>query len=247
VDTLTPALYDATVRHVRKRDLDYRFSHPIYLWLVDLDELPGLPFWLRPFAGFRSRDHIGDKDRTIRQNIDAFLAGHGVDLQGGRVLMLAHARVLGYVFNPITVYWCHRPGGADGGAGELACVVAEVHNTYGGRHAYLLFPDEHGRAGTAKEFYVSPFLTVDGDYTMQLREPGERLAVSVTLHQDGAPALVATLAGTRRPASTTEVLRTVARRPFVTQRTSALIRRHGIALWLRRLPVVPRAQEKVTR
>ena len=245
MDTLTPALYDGTVRHARRRDLDYTFSHPIYLWLVDLDAMPRLPFWLRPFARFRASDHVGDPDRTIRQNIDAFLAGHGVDLQGGRVLMLAHARVLGYVFNPISVYWCHRPDG------ELACVVAEVHNTYGGRHAYLLFPDEDGRATTAKEFYVSPFLTVDGDYAMHLREPDERLAVSVTLHQEGAPALVATLAGTRRPASTSEVLRTVLRRPLITQRTSALIRRHGITLWLRRLPVVPRPrhplQEGVTR
>ncbi|MDQ4118522.1 MAG: DUF1365 domain-containing protein [Actinomycetota bacterium] len=240
-----PALYDAVVRHARKRDLDYAFSHPTYLWLVDLDDLPRLPFWLRPFARFRSSDHVGDPDRTIRQNVDAFLGERGVDLQGGRVLMLAHARVLGYVFNPISVFWCHRPDGA------LACVIAEVHNTYRGRHAYLLFPDEHGRATAAKDFYVSPFLTVDGDYAMHLREPGDRLAVSVTLHQGGAPALVATVAGTRRPATTSGVLCTVLRRPFVTHRTSALIRRHGIALWLRRLPVAPRTthhpQEGVTR
>ena len=229
-----PALYDAVVRHVRKRDIDYRFSHPIYLWLVDLDDMPRLPPWLRPFARFRSADHLGDPACSIRENVDAFLAGHGVDLRGGRVLMLAHARVLGYVFNPISVYWCHRSDG------ELACVIAEVHNTYRGRHAYLLFPDSRGRAGTAKQFYVSPFLAVDGDYAMHLPEPGDRLAVSVTLQQEGAPALVATLAGTRRSATTSEVLRTVLRRPFVTQRTSALIRRHGIALWLRRLPVVPR-------
>ncbi|TCK25385.1 DUF1365 domain-containing protein [Pseudonocardia endophytica] len=245
MDTLTPALYDGTVRHARKRDLDYAFSHRIYLWLVDLDDMPRLPFWLRPFARFRSSDHIGDPDRTIRQNVDAYLAEHGVDLQGGQVLMLAHARVLGYVFNPISVYWCHRPDG------ELACVIAEVHNTYGGRHAYLLQTDERGRASAEKEFYVSPFLTIEGDYSMSLREPGERLGISVTLHQDGAPALVATLSGTRRPATAAEVLRTVARRPLITQRTSALIRRHGITLWLKRLPVVPRpshhVKEGVTR
>jgi hypothetical protein len=205
VDAVTPAIYDSVVRHARKRDLDYRFSHAIYLWLVDLDHLPRLPFWLRPFARFRSSDHMGDPDRSIRENVDAFLALHDVDLEGGRVLMLAHARVLGYVFNPISVYWCHRPGG------ELACVITEVHNTYGGRHAYLLFPDSQGRAGTAKEFYVSPFLTVDGDYSMLLREPDERLAVSVTLHQEGAPALVATVAGRRRPATAAEVPSSAAR------------------------------------
>lgn len=243
--TLTPAIYDSTVRHVRRKDQDYRFSHPIYLWLVDLDAMPRLPVWLRPFAGFRSRDHLGDADRTIRENVDAYLALHGVDLRGGRVLMLAHARVLGHVFNPISVFWCHDRDGT------LACVIAEVHNTYGERHCYLLHPDADGRATAEKDFYVSPFMTVDGQYSMLLREPSDRLAVSITLRQNDKIALTATLVGCRRPATTAEVLRTVLRRPLVTQRTSALIRRHGIALWLRRLPVVPRPthrpQKGVTR
>ena len=229
-----PALYDAEVRHARRRDIRTAFAHPIYLWLVDLDELPRLPAPLRPFARFRAADHLGDPQRSIRENVDAYLAAHGIDLAGGQVLMLAHARVLGHVFNPISVFWCHRPDGT------LACVLAEVHNTYGERHCYLLHTDEEGRARTDKEFYVSPFLTVDGHYSMRLPVPAERLGVSITLHQDGRPALVATLAGTRRRATPREVLRTVLRRPLITQRTSALIRRHGIALWLRRLPVVRR-------
>jgi uncharacterized protein len=158
----------------------------------------------------------------------------GVDLAGGQVLMLANARVLGYVFNPLTVYWCHR---ADG---ELACVVAEVHNTYGERHCYLLRTDAGGRAETDKAFYVSPFLTVDGQYRMVLPVPDERLRISITLRQQDATALVATVVGTRRPATPAALLRMLLRRPLVTQRTSALIRRHGIALWLRRMPVIPR-------
>ena len=210
------------------------FRHRTYLWLVDLDALPQLPRWLRPFARFEARDHLGDPGRTIRQNLDAWLATRGVDLHGGRVLMLANARLLGHVFNPISVYWCHRPGG------ELECVVAEVHNTYGERHCYLLRTDSAGRAATPKDFYVSPFLTVDGEYRMVLREPDEKLSISVTLRQDGATALCATVVGTRRPATPITLTRMMVRHPFVTQRTSALIRRHGIALWLRRLPVVVR-------
>ncbi len=229
-----PALYDAEVRHVRRQAVDRTFSHGIYLWLVDLDELPRLPRWLRPFARFEARDHLGDPDSTIRRNLDAWLATQGVDLRGGRVLMLANARLLGYVFNPITVYWCHRPDG------ELECVVAEVHNTYGERHCYLLRTDEAGRAETPKDFYVSPFLSVDGHYRMLLRTPGERLAISVTLRQQGTTALTATVVGIRRAATPGALVRMILRRPLTTYRTSALIRRHGIALWLRRLPVVPR-------
>jgi uncharacterized protein len=231
-----PALYDATVTHIRKQAMDRRFGHGIYLWLVDLDALPELPRWLRPFARFEARDHLGDPQRTIRQNVDAWLALQGVDLRGGRVLMLANARLLGYVFNPITVYWCHRPDGS------LECVVAEVHNTYGERHCYLLRTDSAGRAETSKDFYVSPFLSVDGTYSMSLREPGGRLAIAVTLRQEGTTALTATVIGSRRPATPAALVRMLARRPLTTYRTSALIRRHGITLWLRRLPVIRRPQ-----
>lgn len=232
-----PALYDATVAHARTQILGNTFSHRIYLWLVDLDELPRLPRPLAPFARFESRDHRheGDApDGSIRDNLTDWLAGEGVHLHGGRILMLANARSLGHVFNPISLFWCHGPDG------DLECVVAEVHNTYRGRHRYLLRPDSDGEALTDKTFYVSPFLTVDGEYRMRVPVPGERLRVSVTLCQNGRPALTATLTGRRRPATPGELIRTLLRMPLVTYRTSALIRRHGIALWLRRLPVVPR-------
>lgn len=229
-----PALYDAEVRHVRRQRMDRAFTHRIYLWLVDLDALPELPRWLRPFARFEARDHLGDPARTIRENLDTWLGTQGVDLRGGQVLLLANARLLGHVFNPISVYWCHRPDGT------LECVVAEVHNTYGERHCYLLRTDGAGRAETPKDFYVSPFLSVDGQYRMVLREPGERLTVSVTLRQDGATALTASVVGARTAAGPAALVRMLARRPLMTQRTSALIRLHGITLWLRRLPVVPR-------
>ncbi|HKQ40932.1 MAG TPA: DUF1365 domain-containing protein [Pseudonocardia sp.] len=229
-----PALYDVEVRHVRHAALHRDFRHRVYLWLVDLEALPRLPRWLRPFAGFRAADHLGDPGGTLRGNLDRYLAGRGIDLRGGRVLMLANARVLGHVFNPLTVYWCHRPDGS------RACVVAEVHNTYGERHCYLLATDDAGRARAAKDFYVSPFLAVDGEYRMHLPVPDERLSLAITLRQNGSMALVATVAGERRSAAPGSLVRMVARRPLVTLRTSALIRRHGVALWLRRLPVIPR-------
>ena len=103
------------------------------------------------------------------------------------MLMLAHARVLGYVFNPLTVFWCHH---ADG---TLACVIAEVHNTYGQRHAYLVHTDARGRARTEKALYVSPYHPVDGWYQMSLPRPGPRLALSVTLHRPNGHRFVASV------------------------------------------------------
>ena len=223
------ALYDAEIRHVRQVHPRRTFTHRACLWLVDLDALPVLPWWLAPFARFRAADHLGDPNRTIRANLDDWLARNGIDLGGGRVLMLAHAAVAGYVFNPITLYWCHRPDGA------LGCVVAEVHNTYGERHCYLLDQET-----VHKRLYVSPFLAPEGEYLMRVPEPDERLAVSVVLRQHGATSLTATLRGVRRPATPVSIARLLLTGPLLPQRVSALIRAHGIVLWARRVPIAPR-------
>ncbi|MCK2240879.1 MULTISPECIES: DUF1365 domain-containing protein [unclassified Crossiella] len=228
------ALYEAEVTHVRRERVRRVLRHKVYLWLVDLDELPRLPWWLRPFARFEARDHLGSPERTIRANVAHFLARRGIDLRGGRVVMMANARLLGHVFNPISVFWCHRP---DGG---LECVLAEVHNTYGERHCYVLHPDEDGRVQVDKEFYVSPFLAMGGRYQMRISPPGERVAVTITLRQQDKPPFVASLRGRRRPVTPGVLASLLLRRPLLTYRVSALIRLHGIALWLRRVPVVRR-------
>ncbi|MEU5695615.1 DUF1365 domain-containing protein [Actinosynnema sp. NPDC020468] len=230
-------LYEVEIGHTRRERLDRSFSHRSYLWLVDLDDLPRLPLPLRPFARFEARDHVGSPDRTIRENLDAYLAGQGIDLRGGRVLMLANARLLGHVFNPLSLFWCHDP------EGNQVCVVAEVHNTYRQRHVYLLRPDEGGRARVDKEFYVSPFLEVSGHYVMRVPKPGAELSVTIALRQGGKTPFSATMKGRRIPATPRELARLLVRRPLATHRVSGLIRRHGIALWARRVPVVPRSGE----
>ncbi|WP_084614343.1 DUF1365 domain-containing protein [Nakamurella lactea] len=229
-----PWLYQAELGHVRTVPSRRAFSYRVYYWLVDLDELPRLPLWQRPLARFESRDHLGDPGRSIKENVTAFLAGNGIDLTGGRVLMLANARSFGHAFNPISVHWCYAE------TGELACILAEVHNTYRERHVYLLHPDPAGRVQQDKQFYVSPFLTVDGRYLMRFSPPGERLSITIALRQGGATVFTATLAGTRRPASTASLLRAVARRPAMTMLTSVWIRLQGVRLWAAGLPVVNR-------
>ncbi|MET8943344.1 DUF1365 domain-containing protein [Streptomyces sp. NPDC004542] len=235
--TDVPALYPCTIAHVRTAPRRYALRHRTYLWLVDPDRPPRLPPLLRPLARFDPRDHFTGDQPSIRAGLDAFLAAHGVFLDGGRVLMLTHARVLGHVFNPLTLYWCHGPGG------EPRCVVAEVHNTYGGRHCYLLHPDATGTARAGKEFYVSPFFPVDGSYRMRLPPPGQRLDLTVHLDRAGGRAFTATVRGTRRAATPAALLRLALRRPWSTLAVSAAIRAHGIRLYLRGLPVQPRPDD----
>ncbi|MGY5047959.1 DUF1365 domain-containing protein [Streptomyces sp. 900105755] len=232
--TAVPALYPCTVAHARTGPRRYVLRHRTYLWLVDPDRLPALPRPLRALARFDPRDHFTGDRPSIRAGLDDFLAARGVSLDGGRVLMLTHARVFGYVFNPLTLYWCL------GRDGEPRCVVAEVHNTYGGRHAYLLTPDATGSARTEKEFYVSPFFPVDGHYRMRLPRPGERLDLTVHLDRQGGRAFTATVRGHRREATASALLRQALRHPWSTLAVSAAIRAHGIRLYLRGLPVQPR-------
>ncbi|WTX00119.1 DUF1365 domain-containing protein [Streptomycetaceae bacterium NBC_01309] len=228
------ALYRTETVHVRLQHPRREFRTPGYVWLVDLDAPVRLPRLLRPFARFEARDHMGDPTRTIRANVVSWLAEQGVELDGGQVLMLANARVLGYVFNPLTVYWCHHRDG------HLACVVAEVHNTYGERHRYLLRPGPDGRARTDKAFYVSPFLTVEGHYDIRAPEPGERFHVGVTLHQAGRVVFTAQWRGRRVPATAARFAALLVRFPLLPQRVAAGIRAHGLRLWLRGVPVAPR-------
>ncbi|WKX16776.1 DUF1365 domain-containing protein [Streptomyces sp. HUAS CX7] len=238
--TPRPGLYPCEIGHIRLDPVRYTLRHRTYLWLVDLDHLPELPLLLRPLAGFRARDHFTGDAPSLRAGLERFLASRGIDLAGGRVLMLTHARVLGYVFNPLTLYWCHGPDGTP------RCVVAEVHNTYGERHTYLLDPDEAGVAHVDKDFYVSPFFPVDGAYRMRLPLPADRLDLTVRLDRPGARPFTATVRGTRREATPAALLRLALRHPLSTLAVSTGIRRHGIRLYLRGLPVQPRPSHRTT-
>ncbi|MFG2122564.1 DUF1365 domain-containing protein [Streptomyces sp. NPDC048710] len=238
VVTRAPALYPCTITHVRTAPTRYALRHRTYLWLIDPDRPPRLPRVLRPLARFDPRDHFAGDQPSVRAALDAFLAARGIHLAGGPVAMLTQARVLGYVFNPLTLYWCHDPDG------ELRCVVAEVHNTYGERHCYLLRPDGAGAAGADKAFYVSPFFPVDGRYRMRLPEPGDRLRLTVRLERAGTRPFTATVHGSRREVTAGVLLRLALRHPLSTLAVSAAIRLHGIRLYLRGLPVQPRPDHR---
>lgn len=232
--TMQPSIYRTSISHVRRTPLKNAFTYRSYSWFVDVDALPRLPVLLRPLAVFRAGDHLGDPDAGIRSNVERYLRTQGIEPDGGPIHMLASARVFGYVFNPLTLFWCYRS------TGELQCVVAEVHNTYGERHCYLLRTDPSGRASVPKAFYVSPFNDVDGQYRMKLPAPGERLAVSIILEREGQRPFVATMDGRRMPASVSNILAAALTVPAAPLLVSALIRVQGIKLWARRLPVVAR-------
>ena len=232
--SMEASIYRTSISHVRHTPLKNAFTYRSYSWFVDVDDLPRLPRLLRPLAVFRAADHLGDPGAGIRSNVERYLRTQGIEPDGGPIHMLASARVFGYVFNPLSLFWCYDT------SGQLRCVVAEVHNTYGERHCYLLQTDPSGRATVPKAFYVSPFNDVDGQYRMKLPAPGERLAVSIVLEREGHRPFVATMDGRRKPASIRNILAAAVTVPAAPLLVSALIRLQGVKLWARRLPVVAR-------
>ena len=232
-----PAIYRTTITHSRQAPVHHSFEYRSYSWYIDVDDLPRMPWWLRSFARFRADDHFAEPPHgSLRDRLNAFFTDRDVAVPEGRITALLQARVLGYVFNPLSVFWCLDRDG------RLRHVVAEVHNTYGERHAYLLPPAEEPVV-TAKAFYVSPFNQVDGYYSVQAPRPDRKVDITVTLrrdHRSALPEFVANLRGERRPATARQVAIMQLISPLAPLLVATRIRIQGIKLWLRRVPLVSR-------
>lgn len=220
-----PQVYATRIRHERRAPVHHRFEYGSHIWLVDLDHLPDHGMLGR----FEARDHLGDPAQSIRRNVEDFLADHGVATRPARILMAAHSRAFGYCFNPLSVFWCRDS------ENRLVATVIEVHNTYGQRHAYLVHTDEHGHAQVEKALYVSPFHGSEGTYDIVAPEPDNRLEVEIRLTNRDGSVFRATMRG--EPSRPWRAI------PDALI-TSARIRRQGIALWLRRVPIQPRPEEE---
>jgi uncharacterized protein len=245
------ALYVGSVAHRRYHPRPNAFRYGLYWTLIDLDELPALDRDVRGFGyrrravtSFHDTDHLGPADVPVRRKLAELLADRGVELPAGRVQVLTSLRVLGHVFNPVSWWFCHDEDD------RLALIVAEVNNTFGDTHAYLLEdlerrPDGTVRATAPKVFHVSPFLPIEGlGYDFVLRPPGERVTVAMTVGEVARPAedtddrriLDATQEGRRVPLTSTSLARVLVRYPLVTLRTIYLIHRQALRLWRLRTP-----------
>jgi len=230
-----PALVSGEVRHARFHPLRHSFRYRAHQWLIDVDQPEIAPRWLRGLVSFQSRDHLGTSTGgSLGESVREFLTGQGVSWSAHRVIMLANARTLGYVFDPLSVYWCYAADGV------LEGVLAEVHNTYGERHGYVVELDERGAARADKELYVSPFFGVFGEYQLKFVLESGKVGAFITLRQEDRIVFTGSFTGRPAPVTARRILGSAVTQPFMPQRVAALIRLHGVWLWLRRLPVVRR-------
>ena len=196
------------------------------MWFVDLNKSQKI---------LLAKDHFGSEADSLREAVEYFVSSRGEKIEvNDQLFAIASARTNGYVFNPLSVYWCVKEDGSTRWA------ILEIHNTYGDRHAHLLHPDEKGNSTVHKEFYVSPFFTIDGEYKTRTYFDEKSVVLSVNLYQNSAQVFSASFIGELLEASIKNRLFAYLRTPFSTLQAMARIRAHGIWLWIRRLPVVPR-------
>jgi hypothetical protein len=188
---------------------------------------------------FHEADHGKRDGSSLRAYAQRCAAERGIDLTGGRVLLLCYPRLPGYTFNPLSVYFCYR---ADS---ELALLIYEVRNTFGDIHSYVrpVLSGEISDAGVRqrqdKLFYVSPFIEMAMRYHFRMLPPGERVQLRILATDREGPLFAATFNGSRRRLNTKELLRTFLRLPLVTMRIMAAIHWEAL-LWLKGARLVPR-------
>ncbi|HJW41072.1 MAG TPA: DUF1365 domain-containing protein [Rhizomicrobium sp.] len=228
---MASAIYEGWVMHRRLTPRRHAFKYRVFSLLLDLDELEGLSRSLHLFgwnraaiASFQDRDH-GDGG-SLRNWLDRQLAAAGIVADGPR-RVLCYPRLFGYVFNPLTLWFCHRADGA------LAAVIYEVHNTYGERHTYVLRAgndDSIVRQACNKAFYVSPFLSMDCRYHFKIRPPGEDVLIAINEEEVGRPILTATFHGKRKALTDANLLRMLLRHPLMTLKVVAAIHVEAVRL-----------------
>jgi DUF1365 family protein len=246
---LNSAIYQGSLRHRRFEPVGHEFEYRLFMLYLDLAELDSVFEGSRLFstrgraiAEFRRSDHLGDPATPLDDAVRALVASRTGRSPTGPIRLLTHLRYFGYVFNPVSFYYCFDEEG-----GEVEYVVAEVNNTpWGERHCYVLPVQQPTGGKTGKNgaltfkpkkvMHVSPFMPMDIDYDWRLGEPASMLNVHMVNNRHDQKIFDATLRMQRKeitPASLAGVLMGF---PLMTLRIIAAIHWQALRLWLKKCP-----------
>jgi DUF1365 family protein len=239
LESAPACIYSAEVMHRRFFDSQYRFRYRVFSLLLDIDALDRVAAGSALFShnrfnllSFHDEDHLPPGETSLRGWAERTLARAGLESAELKIRLLCFPRILGWGFNPLSLWFCET---ADG---RPVAVIAEVRNTFGERHCYLLrtsaqAPHWPVRDSHAKEFHVSPFIGMQARYDFHLARPDARLRIAIREYRDDRLMLIATQTGERRAFDTKELARQVLRVPFQTLKVVAAIHWQALKLWLR--------------
>jgi DUF1365 family protein len=239
------AIYTGIVGHRRLRPVEHALKYRAFWTLFDLDELPALSGSLRFFShnafnlfSFHDRDHGNGGDQPLRAQIETHLAEAGIAIESGPIRLLCMPRILGYVFNPISVYFCHAKDGV------LAATLYEVNNTFGQRHSYLMAVEQpYGRTirqTCPKRLYVSPFMGMKMSYNFRLQPPQETVGLAVDALDGEGVVIETSLSGRKRPLNDRILLSISIGYPLLTLKVIAGIHWEALQLWLKGMKITKR-------
>jgi DUF1365 family protein len=224
---IAPGLYLGRVMHRRLKNPPHRFDYASFWLALDLDDFPRLALLSRDrfnLFSLHARDHADGAPGDLRRKIAA--KAEGIDVSG-RMILLTMPRLLGFVFNPLSVYVCHDA------QGRLSAFVWEVSNTFGARHTYVIAaePGSVVRQSAPKRLHVSPFLDMGLSYQFRVEARGDELRLGIIDRDADGPVLAAALTAARRDLTDSALLRLAARAPWATLKVFAAIHWEALRLW----------------
>ncbi|MBP2548421.1 DUF1365 family protein [Neorhizobium galegae] len=236
------ALYLGTVVHSRHRPKKHALTYRVFSLLVDLDELESLDRRLKLFGynraavySFHDRDHGTGETGGLRRWVESHLSDAGIPHDNIRIRVLCYPRLFGYVFNPLTLYFCSDA------QGNLLALLYEVCNTFHERHTYIIPAKADGpgpvRHSCAKAMYVSPFVPMDCQYDFDITPPGERVKIAINERDAEGDLLFASFAGRRQALSDRSLARALFSYPLMTMKVMAGIHIEALRLWLKGVPL----------
>ena len=245
-------LYFGHVFHRRLRPRRHELAYNVFYMLLDLDQLEATARTHRLFGhnrfnlfSFYDRDHGSGADKALRPWVVAQLERGGIDIGAGKISLLTFPRILGYVFVPLSIYYCHDA------AGDLVAILYEVNNTFGDRHSYLIpvgsTNKRHVAHGCDKAFYVSPFVEVKGRYHFKMVRPGERLSVMIRESDNEGALITAAFTGYAQGFNDKQLIRAFFSYPLMTLKVTAAIHWQAIKLLLKGVKMVARPASPVSK
>tara|TARA_B100000674_G_C37978814_1_gene980887 strand:- start:7202 stop:8023 length:822 start_codon:yes stop_codon:yes gene_type:complete len=251
---LCSTVYEGRVFHQRLRPTKHRLSYKVFSLLLDLDELPDLHYRLKLFSynqfnlfSFWDKDFGSGIEEPLVQYVRKILCKFGYNLSNGSIKLLCYPRIFGYVFNPLSVYYCYDSSNI------LRVIICEVSNTFNERHSYFIkVGHKEGQNkvfSCKKKFYVSPFMDMESTYHFHISPPSDRLTVFIDQHDDKGPLLKASFSGFSEDLSDKTLFYLLLKYPLMTVKVIGGIHWEAIRLWNKGLKIFSRPvppQEPIT-